>query len=236
MKRFLIITSLKILIYTILFFTLYIFFEKLLIIPSILTIIFFVFGDKYLHSFLFTNISKVFFPKISKIERTLSKFNIKINGIIDYKLLLKESYGLFNEIFFQPEWTFYILENEYFILTRSNQIKVKLPVEIFWTFKDDLKLYYDLEAQDNTVSFKDKTHLNKFLSQNLNLLIPVTGKNQVIALLFTNINNKFIFRDPNINELAIRVFQKAGNLLYLNRKHCFIFRYSSTQSANQKIV
>jgi len=213
LKRFLIITALKILIYTALFIAFYIFFENLIIIPSILIIIFFVFADQHLHDFLFKNVSKLFFTKISKIERTLSKFNIKINGIIDYKLLLKEFYGLFNNIFYQPQWALYILENENFILNRSNKIKINLPVETFWSYKNNLKLYYDLEAQDNTVTFKDETHLNKFVSQDLNLLIPVTGKNQIIALLFTNINNKYVFRDPNINKLAIRVFQKAGNFL-----------------------
>jgi serine phosphatase RsbU (regulator of sigma subunit) len=213
LKRYLIITFLKLLIYIIIFLALFLFFEKLILIPSIVLIFLFVFFDRYIHDNLLKNISNIFFPKISKIEQTLSEFNVKINGIIDYKLLLKEFYELFNNIFFQPQWTLYILENESFILTRTNHVKVKLPVEISWSFKDDLKLYYDLEAQDNNVSFKDEFPLQKFLSQNLNLLIPVTGKNQVIALLFTNINNKYVFRDPNINKLAIRVFQKAGNFL-----------------------
>ena len=137
MKRYLIITSLKLISYILAFFALSTFFEKIIIIPAILTIIFFVFIDRQIHDFLFKKISNIFFPKISKIEQTLSDFNIKINGIIDYKILLKEFYGLFNKIFSQPQWTLYILENENFILTRSNQIKIKLPVEICWSFREE---------------------------------------------------------------------------------------------------
>ena len=181
MKRYIIITFLKLFVYILLFFALHFFFENLIIVPTVLTIIFFIFADRYLQEILFKNISKLFFPKIAKIERTLSKVNVKINGIIDYKLLLKELYGLFNNIFHEPQWILYILENKSFMLTRSNQIKIKLPVEILWSYNEDLKLYYDLESQDNTISFKDETHLQNFVSQNLNLLIPV---NDLFSPLF----------------------------------------------------
>ena len=162
---------------------------------------------------MYNHISNIFFPGIAKIEHTLTEFNRNINGIIDYKQLLNEFYTLFNNIFSQPQWALYILENDFFMLTKSNNLNINLPNDLVWSYQNEPRLYYDLEAQDNTVSFKNDSHLDKFVSLNLNLLIPITGKNQVIALLFTNLNNKYVFRDPNINELADRVFQKGGNFL-----------------------
>jgi sigma-B regulation protein RsbU (phosphoserine phosphatase) len=213
LKRYILIIFVKLIFYLAIYFAFYAFFEHSVIIAAILIIVTFVFLEKIFHQFLFKNISNIFFPKIAAIEKSLSEFNTKINGIIDYKLLLNECYQLFNKIFSEPQWTLYIWEKSSFLLTRSNQVKTKLPVEINWNYVGEPKLYYDLEAQDNAVSLKKDEHLNIFLNQKLNLLIPITGKNQVIALLFTNIQNKYIFRDPNINELAIRVFQKAGNFL-----------------------
>ena len=213
MKRYLIITFLKLLLYLLVFFEINTFFEELIIVPAILTILLIVFLDKIIHTFLHEHISTLLFPVISKIEHTLSDFNRNINGIIDYKQLLSEFYTLFNNIFSEPQWALYILENDLFILTKTNNVDKNLPNELVWSYRSEPKLYNDLEAQDNTISFKNESHLKNLISQNLNLLIPITGKNQVIALLFTNIKNKYVFRDPNINELAIRVFQKGGNFL-----------------------
>ena len=213
MKRYIIITFLKLLLYLVIFLELYTFFEELIFIAAILTILLIVFFDKIIHSFLHKYISNIFFPATSKIERTLSEFNRNINGIIDYKQLLNEFYTLFNNIFSEPQWALYILENDHFIRTKTNNVNINLPNELDWSYQNEAKLYYDLEAQDNVIAFKNISHLEKFISLNLNLLIPIAGKNQIIALLFTNIKNKYVFRDPNINELAIRVFQKGGNFL-----------------------
>lgn len=213
MKRFIIITILKSLIYILLFLLLYKFLVGLIIIPTIISILFIVFLDKYIHFYLYRHLSNVFFKKNYKIEKTLSEFNIRINGILDYKQLLSEFYTLFNNIFSEPNWVFYILENNVFVKTESNKIGNNIPNELIWSFKNELKLYYELDTQDNTTTFKDEFLLKNLIALKLNLLIPITGKNQVIALLFTNINNKYIFRDPNINDLAVRVFQKGGNFL-----------------------
>jgi sigma-B regulation protein RsbU (phosphoserine phosphatase) len=182
-------------------------------VPAILTILLIVFLDKIIHTFLHKYISKILFPTIFKIEQTLSEFNRNINGIIDYKQLLNEFYNLFNNIFSQPQWAFYILENNFFILKKKNNIGIILPKELAWSNQNEIKLYYDLLDQNNTFSFKNESQRENFISTNLNLLFPVTGKNQVIALLFTNIKNKYVFRDPRIYELSERVFQKGGNFL-----------------------
>jgi len=166
------------------------------------------------HIIRFT-LNRYFFLFITRVEITLNDFNNKLNRTIEYEDLLTEYYKLFEKIFHDEVWAIYIYHNDRFRLQKYALLKNKsqLPSDISY-----------LELPDNHIFIKFKKRWKKYLeSQNFDIapflnhtfdtLIPIPGKSQFIALIFTNSRNITFLYDKSIEQLAARILRKSGQIL-----------------------
>jgi len=122
---------------------------------------------------------------------------------------------LFEKIFHDEVWAIYIYHNDRFRLQKYALLKNKsqLPSDISY-----------LELPDNHIFIKFKKRWKKYLeSQNFDIapflnhtfdtLIPIPGKSQFIALIFTNSRNITFLYDKSIEQLAARILRKSGQIL-----------------------
>lgn len=215
LKRLLLNTTIKLAIYIGIFTILNIFFSNFLYLTVLFTLLFSIIFNNKIHSFFNNIISQKIYPFISTAEKTLTDFNDKINSITDYQKLVNEFYALFDKIFSEHTWAFYILEKDTFLLKKfkSARSHKNIPPEIELKKSGNAELYYDLNENQISSFLNNNSDINSLLADNMDLLIPITGKNQVIALLFTNKENVQIFEDSTLKQLAKRVLQKSGNFL-----------------------
>lgn len=215
MHQTIITTTTKLLVYIGILYTIDILFSNYILISTIITVIIILILDNKFHSLLYAIIVKRFYPSVAYTEKYLSEFNISINGIVEYWQLLNEYYNLFDKIFEHPSWAFYVLEKNTFMLQKSNisNPKATIPTELNFEEFDFPELYVDLQENPDHQALKNKHNIDTILSSNLDILIPVPGKNQIIALLLTNKKNIQIFRNSSLKELGLRILQKSGIFL-----------------------
>jgi sigma-B regulation protein RsbU (phosphoserine phosphatase) len=193
--------------------------KNILHIPDIIDISIILFIVLTLNSslkkFIRQLIHRKFYLFITRVERVLNDFNNKLNRIVDYHELLEEYYKLFKIIFHSPVWAFYVFEQSSFRLIKSETgaDELKLPDEIHLTNHSKNEMLIDLNSYNIINPFSPPSDLHTFLAFNLDMLIVIEGKSQVIALLFTNHKNFIFLKNKSTRELFYRIMKKSGQIL-----------------------
>ena len=151
---------------------------------------------------------------LSRLQADLDNFNNKLNGIVDYHQLLAESYLLLNRLFNQRKWALYVLESTTFHLSKSvlDSEAFQLPADIPFNRKECEIRIISLRADQNYCT-QSGMDVKRFTDAGLDVMIPIQGKTQIIALLFTVEKNLTFLRDRATKELAKKVLLKSGQIL-----------------------
>ncbi len=150
-----------------------------------------------------------------KIEKALTTFEDHLDGISHYHELFPQFYHLFNLIFIPKSWLFYVFEDSGFRIVEYDTSKFEegLPVEINFYNDQETTEIIDLKELNkstmNDSSFQAKT----FLNNQLDMLIPIRGKSQIVALLFISRSNGNFIQNNKIRKSTEKVLQKAGQIL-----------------------
>jgi serine phosphatase RsbU (regulator of sigma subunit) len=176
-----------------------------------------------LESILTNSLFKHIESKFRKIESGFISFQNRLNEISHYHELLPEFYNLFNILFPERTWLFYIFEESEFRIINYDTSKSEegLPEEINLSInksEKDIISVSDLRGYNlSDTDFNTEIYLN----HGLDTLILIRGKSQTVALLFAKKSNLGFLDDPKIVELANSTLLRAGQilentLLYLN--------------------
>jgi sigma-B regulation protein RsbU (phosphoserine phosphatase) len=149
------------------------------------------------------------------ILKALDHFDTRLNDISHYHELLSEFYHLFNNIFPEKSWLFYVFEDSSFRMIKYDTSKVKdiIPDEIKFPIEKKGDMIQDLNNLKINTSKNINSNLDVFVKNKLEFLIPIVGKNQTVALLFTEKSNlEFMNSTKLIKRLKISLF-RAGQIL-----------------------
>jgi serine phosphatase RsbU (regulator of sigma subunit) len=179
-----------------------------------------------LNHFIRDFLNRHFFLYITSVEKSFNEFNTQISRSIDFDVLLSSYSELFENIFNTKLWAFYIYEEHTFRLQEniSEQHRSKLPSEIPYTELSIKHNVIKLRQLKSIESINLKFDLASFKNQNLDVIVSIHGKNQLIALLFTTSRNITFFYDKTIGQLANKILRKSGQILenaILNREVIF---------------
>jgi len=215
LKRQFFLILLKLLLYTGTYLILREIFSLYQYLPGILVLLFVIIFDNRIHIYLDDFIWRKLYPSNFIIKKILTDFNDKINSITDYKQLIESFFDLFNNIFSNYNWAFYVLEKNTYLLERSKIDKKEkgFPIELKLKKTNISRIFIDLEDKELDPLLKNKADINTMIELETDLMVPLSGKNQVIALLFTHKKSLQLFNDPAIKQLVERVLNKAGNFL-----------------------
>jgi sigma-B regulation protein RsbU (phosphoserine phosphatase) len=161
-------------------------------------------------------ISDKMIPRTEKIYiQFLDHFDTRLNDISHYHELLSEFYRLFNLLFPRGSWLFYVFENSAFQMVKYDTSKVEDAIP------DEIK--YPIEKNGNSIqSIKDlKNNPSSdlifdpaiFLENKLEFLIPIAGKNQTVALLFSEEQAMKILQNKVTSERFEKSLIRAGQIL-----------------------
>jgi len=211
LKRLIVENFFLMLIYLALFYLLLYLLPTSLLVCAVIFIIIMLMTFDYVKSIT----KKIISTQISSIENKLNVFNNKLNSIVDYHELMAEYFALFNDILYERAWAFYVFEESFFKLTKtvSNNPNTNLPPEIALTIP--LKNLEPVAVKNLFNAGKNGANFNKsvFLEKNLNYLIPIAGKSQIAALLFTTEQNTKFLTASYSKKTAYRVLSKSGQIL-----------------------
>jgi sigma-B regulation protein RsbU (phosphoserine phosphatase) len=159
-------------------------------------------------------LNRTFYLLLTRLQAALDDFNTKLNGIVDYHQLLAEFYALFNTIFIHRHWALYVFESNNFHLNKTvlPDDANPLPLEISCSKTNTEAQVLSLEAHAN-ICVQNGIDVERFRADGLDTLIPIPGKTQTIALLFTTSRNLGFLKDKTTKALAKKVLLKSGQIL-----------------------
>ena len=163
---------------------------------------------KSAHDFIFPG-------KYQKIIQSFNQFENRVNEVSMYHELIREFYHLFNHIFPEKSWLFYVFEETSFRMIKYDTSKTdeNLPEEIKFQMEDQNKIIYDLSELNLKVEVHQGISSDLFIQHHLNAVIPVRGKSQIVALIFTEKANLDFLNSGEILNKAERILLRAGQIL-----------------------
>jgi sigma-B regulation protein RsbU (phosphoserine phosphatase) len=207
-------TVLEFLLYLLIFIILVYLFHLSEFISSITIILIFLILHEKIKHFIKISISHKFYKSIFQVEQSLLQFNNKLNRTTDYHELLADYSVLFDKIFSDKYWVFYIFETTSFKLLPLSDLSqnMRLPVNI--RIKAEEEKFIE---NVNTIAINNIYDIifeaSDFPENNFDKLVIIDGKSQTIALTFTNSQNLYFLDDKNIADLFARVIRKSGQIL-----------------------
>jgi serine phosphatase RsbU (regulator of sigma subunit) len=202
-----------------LYFALYIFFRLVASFPEELSNLLVILLFLILHSkldLIFESGVEFFTPsKDRAILHAFVHFENRLNDISHYHELLSEFYHLFNSIFPEKSWLFYVFEGSSFRLVKYDTSKAEesLPEEIKYHIDKNGKIVQNLKNLKTNSSSNLNFNVDLFLEYNLESIIPIKSKSQVVALLFSEETNLEFVKNAEIAEMAERSLYRAGQIL-----------------------
>jgi sigma-B regulation protein RsbU (phosphoserine phosphatase) len=198
---------------------LYAFLRFILFIPedlSILVIVFFILAFQPKLNLLLVSARGYFSPEQDKhIIQALEHFENRLNDISHYHEILPEFYRLFNTLFPEKSWLFYVFEDPYFRIIKYDTSKVEesLPEEIKFQTDKDEKIIINLNESNFNSGIDRNFNTKLFLENNLDTVIPIKGKSQIIALIFAQKSTLKYFSNNMIAVNLERILLRAGQIL-----------------------
>jgi serine phosphatase RsbU (regulator of sigma subunit) len=163
-----------------------------------------------------TSIREYFFPNKEKnIIKAFTHLENRLNEISNYHEILPEFYHLFNRIFPKNSWLFYVFEDSSFQIIKYDTSKVEenLPEEInFHADKNKNTIFY-LDDANAQMDIGQLINIDLFLEHKLDTVIPIKGKSQIIALIFTEKSNLEFLHNKDIAQRAESILLRAGQIL-----------------------
>ena len=210
---------LKIFIVGILFMGMYAILRYLLLIPEILSILIvlllYLLIQSRLDSFidLFRDFSVSGQNKI--FRRAIDHFDLRLNNISHYHELLSEFYHLFNNIFPEKTWLFYVFEETSFQMVKYDTSKVidSIPDEIKFPIDKNDHLIVNLNEMNINSEIVSGFNADIFIKNGLDYLILIGGKSQTVALIFSENSNLEFFTNTNISKHVKHSLYRAGQIL-----------------------
>ncbi len=157
---------------------------------------------------------RLFRGKYLKIEQGLDIFENQIGEISHYHELFPQLYYLFNILFAPRTWLFYVFEDSGFRIVEFDTSKLGegLPIEINLNNNFETENIVNLNDLEKPSTGDFGFNIEMFLNQQLDTLIPIRGKSQTVALIFTAHSNLNFIHDSRIDKKAGRILLKAGQL------------------------
>lgn len=203
----------------IIYLALYTFLRFVFSIPeeiSLLIVILFIF---ILHNILESAINyiseQVLSVKNKKFIQALDHFENRLNDISHYHELFPEFYHLFNTLFPEKSWLFYVFEESLFRMIKydTSKIEESLPEEIKYQIESDEKIIINLRELKTKTAADLNFKTDLFLEHDLDSVIPIKGKTQIVALIFTEESNLEFINNTEIAKRAERTLLRAGQIL-----------------------
>ena len=153
--------------------------------------------------------------KNKDITQALDHFENRLNDISHYHEILPEFYHLFNILFPEKSWLFYVFEESLFRMIKydTSKIEENLPEEIKFQIENDDKIIINLREPKikSAADLNFKTDL--FLEHDLDSVILINGKSQTVALIFTEESNLEFINNAEIAKRTERTLLRAGQIL-----------------------
>jgi serine phosphatase RsbU (regulator of sigma subunit) len=203
----------------ILFSGLYIVLRLVLGIPEEYSIIIvtlsFIFLQSKLEPFISIIADNLIPEKKKKILNSLDHFDTRLNEISHYHELISEFYHLFNGVFPNKSWVFYVFEGSTFRMIKYDTSKVEedIPEEILYPIEKNGKIIKNLFDLNNQKSTSPIFNVDLFLNKNLESLITIVGKNQTVALLFSDQKNLNFLKKTALSKRFNKSLSRAGQML-----------------------
>jgi sigma-B regulation protein RsbU (phosphoserine phosphatase) len=203
----------------IIFLGLYVFLRLVPGIPEEYSILIVTLTFIFLHSKLEPLIGLIaynFIPgKNKKIIHALDYFDTRLNDISHYHELLSEFYHLFNGVFPNNSWSFYVFEGSTFRIIKYDTSKVEeeIPEEIIYPIEKAGRMIQNLSELKNQKSMSPIFNVDLFLEAKLESLIPIVGKNQTVALLFSEQKNLKFLKISVLSKRFEKSLFRAGHIL-----------------------
>jgi len=203
----------------ILYIVLYVFLRIILYIPEELSIILIIFFFLILQpklNLILESVSEKLFPAKDKhILLAFIHFENRLNNISSYHEILPEFYHLFNILFPEKSWVFYVFAESSFRIIKYDTSKAEesIPEEIKFQTKNNNKIILDLSDSKIRADIDQYINTDLFLEHHLDTIIPIKGKSQTVALIFANKSTLEFLNNHEISGKAERVLLRAGQIL-----------------------
>ncbi len=170
--------------------------------------------------------SRIFRGKYVKIEQGLDTFENQISEISHYHELFPQFYYLFNILFAPKTWLFYVFEDSDFRIVEydTSRFGEGLPLEICFYGEMETADIVHLNELEKPSTRDIGFNVEMFLNHQLDTLIPIKGKNQIVALIFTARSNLDFIHDRRINKKAEDVLLKTGQILESSALYLDLFQ------------
>ena len=202
-----------------LYLSIYLIFRSILSVSAEISLLVILLFILILHSRLEQNLKNLRYKnnsgKFTRINDVLIAFGDRLDSISRYHELLTELYNLFNNLFPERTWLFYVYEKTDYqrIEYDTSRWEEDLPENIEFNISKKrhklIKLKKTNQKSINGLGFNPR----KFLQYDIDTLIPVRGQSQVIALLFCSSSNLTFLEESDIKTRAERILQKTAQLL-----------------------
>ena len=184
---------------------------------SVLLLVLFLLTMQPILEKVLSSIGEYFSPvRERNIIKALKYFENRLKEISNYHEILPEFYHLFNILFPRRTWVFYVFEKSSFQIIKYDTSKVdeSLPEEIKFHVKASSEpAYIFLNDSRTKKEISQYININLFLKHDLSVVIPIRGKSQIVALIFTEKLNLEFFKKTEIAQRAERVLLRAGQIL-----------------------
>ena len=160
-------------------------------------------------------VNKILSSHNYNIINSLNHFDTRLNDISHYHELLSEFYRLFNDILKNNSWVFYVFENSTFRVVKYNTsiVEDRIPDEIAYPINKNGHMVQDLNAIKNQTNASPIFNVDIFLEFNLESLIAIQGKNQIVALLFSEKSNLQFLKKSALSKRLEKSLFRAGQIL-----------------------
>jgi sigma-B regulation protein RsbU (phosphoserine phosphatase) len=157
----------------------------------------------------------IFLGNKKDIVKAIDLFEKNLNDISHYHELIRRFYYLFNSIFPEKSWLFYVFEDSSFQMIKYDTSKVdsSLPEELKFQIDINKKISLNLRDARVKADLKQKFNIDLFLEHDLDAVIPIRGKSQIVAFIFTNSVNLGFLNTGEIAQRVERILTRSGQIL-----------------------
>ena len=203
----------------ILYIVLYLFLRIILYIPEelsfFLIILFFLTLQPKLNYILESFSENLSPSKDIHILNAFNHFENRLNDISNYHKILPEFYHLFNILFPEKTWAFYVFEKTSFRIIKYDTSKAEesIPEEIKFQTENYDNIILDLSDSKIRTDLDQHINTDLFLKHHLDTIIPIKGKSQIVALIFAKKSTLEFLNNNEISRMAGRILLRAGQIL-----------------------
>jgi serine phosphatase RsbU (regulator of sigma subunit) len=166
--------------------------------------------------FILESVSENLSPaKDIHILNAFKHFENRLNDISNYHEILPEFYHLFNILFPEKTWTFYVFEENSFRIIRYDTAKAEesIPEKIKFQTENYDNIILDLSDSKIRTDLDQHINTDLFLKHHLDTIIPIKGKSQIVALIFAKKSTLEFLNNNEISRMAGRILLRAGQIL-----------------------